>query len=119
MAVKYVGSNSGGGLLGGLSAIATLGGTLLGGIPNLADLGGTLTKIGMGAGLANSMMNGSFGSGGGGSGGGNLLDIMKEILGDEWQNPASGNIAEIPKKTDEELYKQWLPHDPYVGRRYF
>ena len=113
MAVQYV--KGGGGLLGGLGAIATLGGTLLGGIPSLAELGGTLTKIGIGAGLANSMMNGTFGSGGGGSGGENLLDIMKEILGDEWQNPASNGKT----KTDAELYNQWSPHDPYAGRRYF
>ena len=111
MAVIYGKGDSGGGLLGGLGGLLSLGGVLTG--------NPLLTKLGMGAGLANSMMNGTFGSGGGGGSGGNLLDIMKTILGDEYTNPASGNIAEIPKKTDEELYKQWLPHDPYVGRRYF
>ena len=118
MAVKYVGGNSGGGLLGGLGAIATLGGTLLGGIPSLAGLGGTLKNIGIGAGLANSMMNGSFGSGGGGAGSEILSDFMKEILGD-WIKPTQGNIAKLPKKTDEELYNSWGRFDPYAGRRYF
>ena len=113
MAVIYGKNNSGGGLLGGLGAIATLGGTLLGG-----PTGAFLSKLGMGAGLANSMMNGSFVSGGEASGG-NLLDLMKEILGDEYTNPASGNMVQYPTKSDNELYNQWSPYDPYAGRRYF
>ena len=84
MAVYTTGG--GGGLLGGLGALATIGGALTG-QPWLGALGTGLNAV-------NSMMKG-----GGVQSAESLASALDELL-NSWKNPVSGNIAKTPYQAD-------------------
>ena len=78
----------GGGLLGGLGAIATLGGVLTG--------NPFLSSLGTGLGTANNILNGGNGQGGI-QGGTSWSDILNNILGGLIK-PTDNNIAKVAPK---------------------
>lgn len=97
MAVIYPQGSSGGGLLSGLGTLATLGGSLFG-APWLGALGTGMTA-------ADSILNGG-GAGGLGNTGMTMKDILDQIAG-AWKNPASGNIAQTPGKSNAQRNDEW------------
>ena len=88
MAVYTTGG--GGGLLGGLGALATIGGALTG--------QPWLSALGTGLNAANGMMNG-----GGAQSAGSLASAIGDLV-NSWKNPAGGNIA---KPTYQATAEDW------------
>ena len=104
MAVIYQ-QGGGGGLLGGLGALASIGGVLTG--------QPWLSALGTGLNAANGMMNGNAQSAG---------DLAGAIGGliNSWKNPVSGNIAKTPyQATDDDwarMYKSSQQQPMYDWR---
>ena len=88
MAVIYQ-QGGGGGLLGGLGALATIGGALTG--------QPWLSALGTGLNAANGMMNGNAQSASG------LAGAIGDLV-NSWKNPAGGNIA---KPTYQATAEDW------------
>ena len=80
MAVIYQ-QGGGGGLLGGLGALASIGGMLTG--------QPWLSALGTGLNAANGMMNGNAQSAG------SLAGAIGDLI-NGWKNPVNGNIAKTP-----------------------